>query len=158
MERLATLRRFFDEASGDLKESLERVARDLASERFSGRVAVVTTDQERRLFLINLENSSAEEWPASRSTMDEAPRFVIYVKEHTLREILMGALSPLEAMLTGCLRYAGDEIFGLAILRRLASSDDAVFEPCRETGESDGNERNCQSPRATSQSREGKRP
>lgn len=61
--------------------------------------------------------------------------FIVCVRDDTLNLVLRGTLSPPEALMNGRLRYAGDERLGVAVLRELAVTTDAIFEPCREPGE-----------------------
>jgi putative sterol carrier protein len=131
MSRLAKLRDFSGE---DLRASLEKVAAELPRGSMSGKLAVVVTEVERRVLLLDIGHSEVEEWPASRGSMPSAPDFIVFAKLDTLRAVLRGELSPLEALLAGRLRYSGSTGLGIAILRQLASTQDAVFEPCRDTG------------------------
>jgi putative sterol carrier protein len=132
MGRLATLRNFAGDSGVDLSSGLHKVATDLSRASLSGKVAVIVTDAQPRILLLHLDTPRVEEVPASNRSVATTPDFVVYARHETLSAILSGELSPLEALLCGRLRYAGNEEFGLRILRQLALSQDAVFELCRD--------------------------
>ena len=132
MDRLAKLRDFSRNAATDLKSLIHNAADDLAPSPLSGRFAFTVIDGERRQrLLVDLSRSGVEEG-ADTAAPAERPDFVVYVEKNALAEIFRGELSPLQALSQGRLRYGGDETLGLAIFRALATTQDAIFEPCRQ--------------------------
>jgi SCP-2 sterol transfer family len=134
MARLAKLRDFSDNSVVDLRVSLGKVAAELSRGSLACKVAIIVGEDEQNLLLIHLDPPRVEEWSASRETVATKPDFILYANRDTLSAVLRGQLSPLEALLDGRLRYAGNEELGVAILRQLASTQDAIFEPCRDRG------------------------
>jgi putative sterol carrier protein len=132
MERLAKLRTFGHVSAPNWRAGLENVAAELSSSALSGQLMVTVVGTERRTLLIDLDEHHAHDLTESLEVRDPMHRIAVWVKEDSLNAILRGELSPLEALLRGSLRYAGDEVLGVAILRQLAVTEDAVFEPCRD--------------------------
>jgi len=132
MDRLARLRSFA-EPSSDIDTGLRRAAETLCSGPLSGHLAIVITEHDTRVLRIDLSKPDVEKWTESHQA-ESAPDLVVLAKRDALAAILRGELSPLEALFRGALRYAGDEQLGVQILRELSTSQDAVFEPCREDG------------------------
>jgi len=132
VNQFAKLRDFCAESGTDTKSGLDQVTSHLARGPLSGKVAyVVCGAEERRLLHADLSQPKTSD--ISEETLAaEPPDLVVYVQNDALLEILRGELSPIAALLRGRLRYAGDEKLGVAIFRELASTHDAVFEPCRQ--------------------------
>jgi hypothetical protein len=132
MKQFAKLRDYSTKLPGNLKAILDNVAAQVPQRPLTGTMAIVVFECERRRLLhANLSSAEIEEIPEGK-TPDKSPDFAIYVEHDALMKILRGQLSPLEAVSEGQLRYGGDEELGVAIFRELASTDDAVFEPCRQ--------------------------
>jgi hypothetical protein len=137
MNRLAKLRNYCGEqASLDLKSSLDSVANHLSQGPLSGTVAFVVIEENRRRLLIADLNKSGVDEVEEEKTVIETTNFVVYVQYDTLMGSLRGDLSPITALLRGRLRFSGDEKPGLAVFRELASTRDAVFEPVADLGHS----------------------
>lgn len=132
MDRLAKLRDFSRKTSIDLKSLVHNAADELARSPLTGRLAFTVIDCESRHRLhVDLSKPGVEE-AADTAPLVERPDLMVYVEKDALAEIFRGELSPLAALSQGRLRYGGDETLGLAIYRVLATTQDAVFEPCRQ--------------------------
>jgi hypothetical protein len=130
-ERFAMLRPYADAKTRDVRSGLQKAAAQLTASPLSGKMVLVTPEAEGRPLLVDLDMAEINELTDPSKV---TPDFVVFASGDTIISILRGELSPLEALATGNLRYAGNEDLGVAILRELATSQDAVFEPCREEG------------------------
>lgn len=136
MKRFATLKPLAQRRPDDAGESLRALVRLLSSTPERGRIQLrLVGPSESQTWSVELGSKgvkAAKGAKPARSARrkDGAPDVEIVTRAQTWDDIAEGALSPLEAFVTGKLRLRGDAELAKRIVRELAA-DDGEVDICR---------------------------
>lgn len=114
-------------SADEIEKALERVSKALSKSGERGLVQVRVLG-EQGPFHAHLKLTPKQSVLYMEAA--EKPNLEIITRAETAWNILDGSLSPLEAVLSGKMRFRGDAALGSRLLRQIAVSPDAKFDIC----------------------------
>src|SRR5262245_56601286 len=133
MRRFARLRDFGHDATFVTHDGVGRLASCLHEADPTGKLGLIVCHERSTTgYLIDMDSGKIKTVDSERKVRSAGCTFVVWLSEAALRDILRGALSPLDALVGKRLRYAGSEDAGIAIFRAIATNPSDILAPCRE--------------------------